>query len=62
MTWAERDLDKHLADEEKWLSRLPVCDECGEPIQTDYMYRYFGDNICENCMEGHRVSVEPEED
>ncbi|MBQ6765322.1 MAG: hypothetical protein IJP45_09105 [Paludibacteraceae bacterium] len=62
MTWAERDLDRHLSEEEAWLSRLPVCDVCGEPIQSEYMYEYNGDKICEDCMECCKVSVEPEEE
>lgn len=40
------------------LDELPICDECGEPIQTEDLYDIDGVLFCENCMEGHRRSVE----
>lgn len=51
------DFLNHEAQAEEWLSRLPVCDICGEPIQDDYYYRLGGEIICEHCMESEfRVS------
>lgn len=52
------DFLKHEADQERWLESLPVCDECGEHIQSEDLYELDGLLFCENCMEGHRRSVE----
>ena len=42
---------KHDAEQEENLKKLPICKECGEPIQTEYCY---GNNvrkyICEHCL------------
>ena len=40
------------------LSLLPVCSECGEPIQDDMLYEIGGEFICESCMDGHKHSTE----
>ena len=40
------------------LEKLPVCSECGEPIQDEFAY-FIGDEwICEDCMQSHRKAVE----
>ena len=38
-------------DRETRLEKKPVCDWCGEHIQSDYGYRIDGDLICQNCMD-----------
>lgn len=43
--------DRHEAEQEQQLARLPRCCECGKRIQDDYVYDFFGDIYCENCME-----------
>jgi len=50
---AERDYDF-----EKWLKGRPICDECGEHIQSENLYELDGLLFCESCMEGHRHSTE----
>lgn len=45
--------ERHEAEQERWLAKLPVCDICDEPIQDDHYYLINGDNICPNCMETH---------
>lgn len=52
------DFLRHEADQERWLESLPVCDECGEHIQSEDLYELDGLLFCENCMEGHRHSTE----
>lgn len=44
--------DFHAYDDEqqKWLDSLPVCAECGQPIQDDYCYEIDGEIICEECL------------
>lgn len=41
----------HEAEQESWLSRLPICDECHEPIQDDVLYDIDGIIYCEKCMQ-----------
>jgi len=52
------DFLRHEEELQKQLDELPICDECGEPIQTEDLYDIDGVLFCENCMEGHRRSVE----
>ena len=42
---------RHDAEQERKLTRLPVCIECGEPIQDDFLFDINGDLFCENCMQ-----------
>ena len=41
------------AEDERFLSKLPKCAECGEPIQTDECYEIGGEYICPECFENH---------
>lgn len=51
--------EQHEAEQEKALSKLPVCDACGENIQDEYCYRIGNDILCEECMkENFRVDTE----
>lgn len=43
---------QHEAERESWLSKRPICECCGEPIQDDYLYEINGDILCEECMKG----------
>ena len=45
------DFLEHDADQERWLSTLPRCSECGEPIQDEYAYLFHDEWIHEECME-----------
>lgn len=41
----------HEAEQERQLARLPVCDNCGDPIQGDCYY-LIDDNIyCPECLD-----------
>lgn len=58
--------DDPVADFESWdamleqrLARLPVCSECGEPIQDYFAYQIDNRWICENCIQWSRREVEP---
>lgn len=55
------DFHRYDAEQQAKLERLPECEECGEPIQSDYAY-YINDIwICERCMkENYRREVLPE--
>lgn len=50
---------KHDAEQEAELKKLPICKECGEPIQTEYCYGNNGKYICEHCLnENYKHYVE----
>lgn len=49
--WAEQDLARREREEQKYLDSLPVCDCCGEPIQSVFTYVIDGENFCEDCAE-----------
>ena len=42
--------ERHEREMEKELAKLPKCDICKEPIQTEYTYVIKGACICEHCM------------
>ena len=50
----------HDAEQEEALSRWPICECCGEPIQEDYYFTTDEGNICEECFE--RKFVDPYRD
>lgn len=45
------DFDRWDADQERRLKRLPVCADCGEPIQDDHYYDINGEAICPECLD-----------
>lgn len=52
--WTNEPLDdfhRHDAMQEDRLSRCPICDCCGEPIQEDYYYETDEGIFCDNCFE-----------
>lgn len=54
MMWADdpvEDFEKHDAEQERKLSKLPVCSYCDEPIQDDFYFEINGENICECCLD-----------
>lgn len=58
--------DNPLADFESWdaeqtakLERLPVCADCGEPVQDDHYYLINDEVICPDCLEsGYRKEID----
>lgn len=49
------DYDRYDMEQMKKLQRLPVCAECGEPIQDDECYEINGEIICAECLkDNHR--------
>lgn len=44
---------------EKRLASLPICADCGEPIQEDHFYLINDEAICPTCLEaGYRKEVD----
>lgn len=46
----DRDFDRWDAEQARALDKLPVCYECGEPIQDDFCYQINDEIICEECL------------
>ena len=44
------DFMRHDAEQARELKRLPVCSECGEPIQSETCYEINDELICEDCL------------
>lgn len=45
--------ERHDAEQQKELKKLPVCEYCGEPIQEDHYFDFGDEVICESCLNGY---------
>ena len=53
------DFARHDAEQARELEKLPICAECGEPIQTEECYEINDELVCPDCLEYHyRKEVE----
>ena len=53
------DAERHIAEQDAMLDKLPRCSECDEPIQDEYCFEVNGELICDGCMHNnHRKQVE----
>lgn len=51
--------ERHDAEQQAQLNRLPKCSECGEPIQDEQCFEFEGKYICKRCMkDNHEVDTE----
>ena len=48
------DIRRRLNDEEYWITRRPICDECGHHIQDNDLYVIHGKIMCPECVEDCR--------
>lgn len=48
------DFERYDAEQENELQRLPVCCECGNPIQQEKAVRINGDWYCDECLDEMR--------
>ena len=46
-----RDWDSYCAAQAEEQGPLPVCCECNEEIETDYLYCINDEYICPDCLE-----------
>lgn len=44
------DFNAYDRELQEWRDSLPVCANCGEPIQDDYYYEIEGENVCSDCL------------
>lgn len=40
----------HDMEQQEQLERLPKCDQCGKPIQDEFLYEIGNEILCESCM------------
>jgi formylmethanofuran dehydrogenase subunit E len=60
MVWTDdpvADFDRYDGEYAKLLSLLPVCVECGEPIQDETAFYIYDDWVCERCIHVYRRDV-----
>lgn len=50
--------ERHDAEQQKALERLPKCSDCGEPIQSEDYFEFDCYFYCEDCVSNHRKSTE----
>lgn len=47
--------NRHQAEQDRQLERLPICCECDEHIQTEECFEFNGEFVCPCCLkENHR--------
>ena len=44
------DFERHDAEQQKQLDKLPTCSICGEHIQDYYSFEISNELLCEECM------------
>lgn len=47
----DRDLERHERQQEEWIKSRPVCYQCEEPIQEEFMFEYENEIFCPNCWD-----------
>ena len=53
-----RDFDRHCAEQERQLEKLPVCCDCGEHIQQEDAVVIDGNWYCDDCLDNLRTSID----
>lgn len=43
------DFDHYDQAQADYEASLPKCEECGMPIQDDYLFNVYGEILCEDC-------------
>ena len=51
------DFERHSADQERQLDKLPECCECGQKIQDEFCYEINDELICPNCMNDNHLKL-----
>lgn len=52
------DFNEWDAEQTAWLEQLPVCEECGEPIQQEDAVCINGNWYCDECLYTMRRWIE----
>ena len=54
---AVSDFERYDREQAEWLKRLPVCVDCGEPIQDETAFYINEEWVCERCINVYRRVV-----
>ena len=54
----DSDFEAVERDYDEWLATRPKCRECGQPIEDDHYYFFWGVKYCPACVEGFRREME----
>ena len=49
--------EAHDREQQQQLARLPVCADCGEPIQQDDAIYIDGAWLCDACIDSYRREI-----
>lgn len=52
------DINGWLKEQDDWLAKRPVCDDCDHHIQDDHYFEINGNIICPDCIEAYRKEVD----
>jgi hypothetical protein len=52
------DFERYDAEQENRLKELPICSDCGEPIQDEHYFEFDCYFYCEDCLSNHRKYTE----
>lgn len=52
------DFERHDAEQQKLLEKLPVCHRCGDPIQQERAVKLEGHWYCDACLDDMREDTE----
>ncbi len=51
--------ERHEAEQERQLEKLPKCSECGEAITDDHYFDIAGEAVCYECLLiNHRMETD----
>ena len=59
MMWSddpERDLFRYEREQDRKLTRRPICDICGEHITDEHFYMIDGKKICQECLDDNYLA------
>lgn len=49
------DWDAYCREQDRLAESLPICEECGQRIEDEFLYDFDGYIVCEECLErNHR--------
>lgn len=57
----DRDIDRYLEDQDRWLRRRPRCEWCDENIQGLNLWLFNENPYCADCLEGLMKYADTEE-
>lgn len=56
MMWTDdpvADFERYDREQSEALKKLPICTDCGEPIQDEHYYLICDEPICPECLDNN---------